>query len=124
MLNFNKISQIPSVILLGFIREHQLGDCNIFLQSIIRYSVRLLDTMSFFQKAADIGHKTVVTGLMGLFVYSFVEIGSQVIEARNMNSQISPQEEYKMFLKEKVDEERKKAEDPGALFVRKKDDYE
>lgn len=80
--------------------------------------------MSFFRRAADVGHKAAVTGLMGLFVYSFVGVGSQVAEARKMFAPVPPQEEYKEFLREKVEEERKKAEDPGALFVKKKDDYE
>jgi len=80
--------------------------------------------MSVFRKAADIGHKAAVTGLMGFFVYASVGVYSQIAEARKMYAPTPPQEEYKEFLREKVDEERKKSEDPGALFVKKKDDYE
>jgi len=72
------------------------------------------------RKAADIAHKTVVTGLFGLFGYGLVKIGSQLTESKKGGEQ--PQAGFIEMLRNKADEEYKKRFDTGHREWYSKDD--
>lgn len=103
--------------------------------------------MNHLRKAADIGHKATVTGLIGLFGYSLYGVVDQANRARQMlndpeqlaalgsekseplpvQTSIAPQEEYKKFLSQKVLEEKEKSDgNPGSVFLPRdsKGDYD
>jgi len=62
--------------------------------------------MSFFQKAANLAHKTAVSGLVGSFVYGLYVVGGQVSEGRDVQTKENhPQAGYIQMLKDKAQEE-------------------
>mmetsp|Transcript_13567 Transcript_13567/g.13148 ORF Transcript_13567/g.13148 Transcript_13567/m.13148 type:complete len:95 (+) Transcript_13567:191-475(+) len=63
--------------------------------------------MSMLRKAADVAHKTTVTGLFGFFGYCLYNIGNQVIEGPNRQSE-HPQAGFLDTIRNKIDEEYKK----------------
>ena len=63
------------------------------------------------RKAADIAHKTTVTGLFGFFGYCVYNITNQVMEGPNSNKSDHPQEGFIETIREKIDEDYKKFHD-------------
>mmetsp|Transcript_44384 Transcript_44384/g.53651 ORF Transcript_44384/g.53651 Transcript_44384/m.53651 type:complete len:82 (-) Transcript_44384:11-256(-) len=74
--------------------------------------------MSLFRKAADVFHKTAVTGLMGLTVLGVVNIVTSVsdVEISPSDSAAPAETKYQEFLKEKIAEEARKIDDPNAVI--------
>jgi len=68
--------------------------------------------MSVFARAADVAHKTAVTGLFGVFCFGTYTVTNQVIQGKNedRNNDIEdhPQAGFINMLKSKAEEEYKK----------------
>lgn len=63
--------------------------------------------MASLRKAADIAHKTTVTGLFGFFGYCVFKIGNQVFEGPAREAD-HPQAGFLKAIRSKIDEEYKK----------------
>jgi len=78
---------------------------------------------AFLRRAADIAHKTTVTGLFGLFGYGLYGLTNQVLEHQGFkSSQAHPQAGFIQMLRDKCAEEYAKYHDTGHRDWYDKDD--
>mmetsp|Transcript_35726 Transcript_35726/g.106617 ORF Transcript_35726/g.106617 Transcript_35726/m.106617 type:complete len:95 (-) Transcript_35726:78-362(-) len=61
--------------------------------------------MSFLQKAADVAHKTAVSGLFGLFCYGGYNLTVQMIEGASSKTSAQSQAGFIQTLRDKAAEE-------------------
>jgi len=79
--------------------------------------------MSFANRVADVAHKTVVSGLAGLFAYQAYQLGTQMmIGTDELKKKEHPQAGFIQMLRDKYDEEKAKYWDTGHRDWYDKDD--
>ena len=80
--------------------------------------------MSFATKLADVAHKTVVTGALGLFCYQAYQLGGNMIMGAtdDQKKREHPQAGFIQMLRDKYDEEYQKYFDTGHRDWYDKDD--